>query len=151
MGARNPGSYVALVLFCATLGAATPERAEAQVFTWVNTGTVVFPTPGVAQFDAGEVQATQVVTMLVWPFGGGTWRLNIRTDDLEMGNGKPITDVLWRRQGAGGWTPLTNANQPVTAVQNGLGIVRIEFKLKLAWATDGPGSYQSDVVLEVTP
>ena len=151
MAARTLGSWVAVALACAALGAATPGRAQAQVWMWSNTGTVLFATPGAAQFDAGEVQATRTVTLLVWPFGGGGWTLTIRTDDLDMGNGKPVTDVLWRRQGVGGWAPLTNANQPVAPPQNGLGIVRIEFKLRLAWATDGPGTYQSDVVFEVTP
>jgi len=108
--------------------------------------TVTFPTPGIADFDMGWVDASSLVVS-VEPRGNqqGPWELRIRTDDVDMGGyGKPVTDILWRPAGSTTWTPLTNTDQAVaqgTGNQN----VTVYLRLVLDYGFDLPNTYSADV------
>lgn len=101
---------------------------------------IAFDPPGIPQYDAGWVdQVGGVVVEVTSRPANRSWELRIRAVESELGQGKPVTDVLWRIEG-GAWTPLA----PTEAiVLQGMGdrTVPLEFRVLLDWASDGPGTY----------
>jgi hypothetical protein len=125
-------------------GLAVPAMAVGQGnLTMTVTPTVVaFNPPGVSEFDAGWVDSGGVVVAITSRPANSLWELRIRAVGTGMGQGKPVSDLLWRVAGTGAWTPLT-ATQ--TAVVQGTGNrnVALEFRVLLDWASDGPGTYST--------
>jgi len=109
-------------------------------------GNVVFPTPGVPEFDAGYVDQSGVTVTVQPRPNKGPWELLIRSDMPDMGGyGKPVGDILWRLSGSSTWTPLTTTDQIVTQGQDTQDVV-IYFRLLLNWANDEPNTYTANIV-----
>jgi hypothetical protein len=123
-------------------GLVVPAVAAGQGnLTMTVTPTVVaFTSPGVSEFDAGWIDYGGVVVAITSRPPSSLWELRIRAVDAGMGQGKPVSDLLWRLAGTGTWTPLTGTQ---TAVLQGTGNqnVTLEFRVLLDWASDGPGTY----------
>jgi hypothetical protein len=101
---------------------------------------IVFPVPGVPQYDAGWVHQGGVVVAVTSRPPNRSWELRVRAVEPELGQGKPVTDMLWRIEGSGAWTPLAST---AVVVLQGMGDqnVPLEFRVLLDWASDGPGTY----------
>jgi hypothetical protein len=108
----------------------------------VTPSNIVFPMPGVPQFDAGWVDHGTVAVEVQSRPPARPWVLHIRAVDPELGPGKPVSDMLWRRAGTATWTPLTGTE---TFVVEGTGdqSVTLELRVLLDWATDGAGTYST--------
>lgn len=110
--------------------------------------TVAFPTPGVAEFDAGWVEAAPLVISVEPRRNQGPWELRIRTDDPDLGGaGKPVTDILWRPAESATWAPLTATDQ-VVLQGTGDRMVTVHLRLRLDYAFDAPATYSADVVFQ---
>jgi hypothetical protein len=101
---------------------------------------IVFPVPGVPQYEAGWVDQGGVVVAVTSRPANRSWELRVRAVEPELGQGKPVTDMLWRIEGSGAWTPLAPTD---AVVLQGMGNqnVPLEFRVLLDWASDGPGTY----------
>lgn len=147
MCVRTTGRCLAMA-FLLGLAVANPVRAQGRNGRLrTNTPIVTLPTIGTAEIDAGVIEANKSALLLVHPSVKGPWTLYIRTDEPDLGQGKPIADLQWRVSGSGGWTSLTNSNQIVLTREHP-GVVRVDFRVLLSW-TDRSGTYQSDVVFEL--
>jgi hypothetical protein len=153
MRARATFALVAVVLACATLGAvpgggtvAAPAMVGRIDFS---PSAVPFPVPGISEFDAGWVYASQTLGVRVRGIGRTDWRLWIRADGTGMGNGKTLSDIQFRAPLSGGWQDLSGVNQPIDAGR-GNGNVPVEFRIRLDWASDGPGGYSGDITFELS-
>ena len=75
---------------------------------------VVFPNPTGMDFFVGWVMSG-TVTVRVNPRGRTkSWTLCLASDDLNMGGyGKPVSDLEWQVEGAGGTKQIDGANQVV--------------------------------------
>jgi hypothetical protein len=125
-------------------GLVVPAVAAGQGnLTMTVTPTVVaFTSPGVSEFDAGWVDHGGVVVAITSRPLARPWELRIRALDPGLGQGKPVTDLLWRVPGTGAWTPLTGTQTTVvqgTGDQN----ITLEFRVLLDWSSDGPGTYST--------
>lgn len=132
-----------LLLMMAVLVAAAPRQACAQgnVTTTITPLAVVFPTPGVAEFTAGYVDADPVSVEIFSRPQRLPWEVQIRSEAPDLGGyGKPATDILWRPDGGTTWQPLTTGDQVVTT-GSGDGTVLVHFRMRLDWAYDQPGDY----------
>lgn len=127
----------------AALLASTPAvaRAQGSVRATVTPAAVLFPAPGPADFDAGYIDSAPVDIDVQSRPARFSWELVLRAAAADMGgDGKPAADVLWRRDGAGSWQPLSTADQLVAA-GTGDQPVRVYFRVLLDWAFDRPGDY----------
>jgi hypothetical protein len=108
----------------------------------VTPSIIVFPVPGVPQFDAGWVDHGTVAVEVRARPPATQWVLHIRAVNHELGPGKPVSDMVWRRAGTDLWRPLTSNH---TVVLEGAGdqSVALELRVLLDWATDGPGTYST--------
>lgn len=133
-----------LLLVGAGMACPGPGSAQGTVRLDFSPPAVVFPAPGILEFDAGSIDhGVLVVSVVSRPFDR-PWELRIQASDVAMGQGKPVSDLLWRMAGTGAWTPLTSAD---VVVLTGAGDqdVAIEFRLHLDWTSDPPGTYTAGI------
>jgi hypothetical protein len=114
---------------------------------------VVFPTPTTQDYQQGFVDATNGVRFVVNAIKGNqshTTRILIRSTATDLGGGKPLGDVQWRRSDLSNWNALSQVNTEVELriqVRNGLNdpwTNTIFFRILLKWADDPPATYFTD-------
>lgn len=112
----------------------------------VKPGVLAFPVPTPDDFAAGWIEHGPV-EINVRPRGVAQrpWVLCIRAEGSSMGNGKPITDVQYRRSGESQWAPLTPGDQPVAEGDRGTR-VSFDFRILLQWS-DPAGAYRADYTI----
>lgn len=142
---RAPLLLVAVLLLTAPTGVRGQGQSEPQgqgnVRTLITPAALVFPTPGVAEFSAGYVDSEPVRVDIQSRPVRFPWELLMRAEEPDMGGyGKPISDILWRPDGAMTWEPLSTLDRLVAA---GVGddVLLLHFRMRLDWAYDEPGDY----------
>lgn len=107
-------------------------------------GLLVFPTPTPDDFAAGWIEHGPVV-LNVRPRGNRNrgWVVCLRADSPDMGNGKPISDLQYRRSDQTVWTPMTPGDQMLAQGDRGTRIT-LQFRILLDEATDPAGFYSAD-------
>jgi hypothetical protein len=136
---------IALVAF------ASPVLAQKTILT-VTGGTITFPAPTAADYIAGFVNSgTGAAFSLNAQTGASrTTTVSIRSTSADLGNGKVIGDLQWRRSDLATWNDITLTDAQVEqriVVRNGLNDPwnnTIFFRLKLAWTNDAPGTYSAN-------
>lgn len=104
---------------------------------------VVFPTPGIVDYDAGWVEHEGVIVTITSRPDAEPWELRLRASTATMGGyGKPVGDILWRHDGSAVWTPLTGTDQTVLQ-GSGDQDVTLHFRVRLDWTTDSPDTYSA--------
>lgn len=152
MTARAAGGLARVILACVALGAAPPDdtaddrRPPGRVH--VSSNLVGFPVPGLAELTQGHVDAAETLRVKVTGVGNNTWELYVYSPDADLGNGKPLNDLLWREAGASSWNPVGNGSVLLRQGQRP-DEVEIEFRMLLDWFTDSPGTYGGDVSFEL--
>ncbi len=153
------GLGIAAVLCAAAAILATPIAAQGGPPPGVGGGgalrlslsqeAIAFPMPGIAEFDAGWVDATGITAEVTDRGRPDTWELRVRADVADMGGyGKPVGDILFRPEGSNTWTPLSTTDQ-VIAQGSGDGSVTIYFRLRLDYAADLPDNYTADLTFYI--
>lgn len=115
-------------------------------------GTITFPAPTAADYIAGFVNSTTGVTFTVAATSGAsrTTTISIRSTSANLGNGKVIGDLQWRRSDLSTWNSITLTNAQVeqrVVIDKGLNDPwsnTIFFRMTLTWATDAPGTYTAN-------
>src|SRR3954447_1515509 len=130
---------------------ASPLAAQKTSLT-VTGGTIAFPAPTAADYIAGFVNSTGGATFTINAQNGGqrTTTIAIRATSANLGNGKVIGDLQWRRSDLATWNSITLTDAQVEqriVVNKSLNDPwsnTVFFRMKLAWTTDAPGTYAAN-------
>ena len=139
---------LALTLLTSPLAAQNPKTDLI-----VAGATVTFPAPTATNFVNGFVDAPTGVTFTVDATTGNqshTTTILVRSTSANLGNGKIIGDLQWRRSDLAAWNSITLTDAQVEQriqVRNGLNDPwsnTIFFRMLLRWTTDGPATYSAN-------
>src|SRR4051812_14212258 len=111
---RIHGVSTSAAIALALVAAATPLAAQKTLLT-VTGGTITFPAPTPADYIAGDVNSTTGVSFTVNSQNGAqrTTKVSIRTTSANLGNGKVIGDLQWRRSDLANWSAITASDAQV--------------------------------------
>ncbi|MEP6550336.1 MAG: hypothetical protein ABJB95_04095 [Gemmatimonadales bacterium] len=129
---------------------ATPLAAQKTTLSLAG-GTVTFPAPTAADYVAGYVNSATGVTFTINAGNGvvRTTTISIRSLSANLGNGKVIGDLEWRRSDLAVWNSITLTDAQVeqrVVINKGLNDPwsnTIFFRMVLNWATDAPATYSA--------
>lgn len=139
---------IALVVFASPLAAQNPTTTLT-----LAGGVITFPAPTAADYINGFVNSATGVTFTINATAGNqshTTTVSIRTTSANLGGGKVLADLQWRRSDLATWNSITSTNVQVeqrVTVRNGLNDPwnnTIFFRLILNWATDAPAVYSGN-------
>jgi hypothetical protein len=141
-GITSAAVSLALVLF------AFPLAAQKTSLTLAS-ATVTFPAPTAADFINGFVDAPTGMTFTINSTQGAsrTTTVSIRSISANLGGGKAIADLEWRRSDLATWNSITLTDAQVEqriAISKGLNDPwsnTIFFRMVLNWTTDAPATY----------
>ena len=144
-GSTSAAISLALALF------ASPLTAQKTILT-VASGAITFAAPTAADYIAGFIDASTGATFTLNAQTGTsrTTTISIRSTSASLGNGKVIGDLEWRRSDLATWNSITLTDAQVEqrivvkGVLNDPWSNTIFFRMKLAWATDAPGTYSGN-------
>ena len=130
---------------------ASPLAAQKTNLT-VAGGTITFPTPTAADYIAGFVNSATGATFSVNAQTGAsrTTTISIRSTSADLGNGKVIADLQWRRSDLATWNSITLTDSQVeqrVVIRNGLNDPwsnTIFFRMVLNWTSDAPATYAAN-------
>jgi hypothetical protein len=142
---------LALVLF------ASPVAAQKTILTLTG-GTVTFPAPTAADYIAGFVDAAVGVTFTLNAQTGAsrTTTIALRSSSANLGGGKAIGDLQWRRSDLANWNSITLTDAQVEQRIVNRGISNdpwnntIFFRMVLSWTTDAPATYTANYVITLS-
>jgi hypothetical protein len=135
----------------------SPLVAQKTTFT-VTGGTVTFPTPTVADYINGYVDAASGVTFTINSQNGlaRTTTVSIRASSADLGNGKVLGDLEWRRADLATWSGISVVDSQIEqriVVNKGLNDPwsnTIFFRMLLDWTKDAPGTYSANYVITLS-
>lgn len=139
---------LALTLLASPLAAQNPKTDLTLVGA-----TITFNAPTATDFVNGFVDSPTGVTFTVDAATGNqshTTTILIRSTSANLGSGKVIGDLQWRRSDLGTWNSITLTNAQVeqrVQVRNGQNDPwsnTIFFRMLLSWTTDGPATYSAN-------
>ena len=121
-------------------------------------GTITFPAPTAADYINGYVNSTTGVIFTLNSQNGAnrTTTVSIRTTSANLGGGKAIADLLWRRSDLATWTSISLTDAQVEQrqmVNKGLNdpwTNTIFFRMNLNWATDAPATYSGSYTITLS-
>jgi hypothetical protein len=118
----------------------------------VTGGTLIFPAPTAVDYVAGFVNSSGGVTFTVDAQNGGsrTTTILLRSNSANLGGGKVLSDLQWRRSDLATWNDVTVTDAQVEqriVVRGALNDPwsnTIFFRMKLNWTSDPPGTYAAN-------
>src|SRR6266513_5964557 len=130
---------------------ASPLTAQKTSLT-LSGGTITFPAPTAADYVAGWINYTGGVTFTVAAQTGTsrTTTISLRSTSANLGNGKVIGDLQWRRSDLATWNAITLTDAQVEqrivirGALNDPWSNTIFFRMVLIWSTDGPAVYSAN-------
>lgn len=148
LGSTSAAMSIALALLTSPLAAQNPQT------TLTLAGAVItFPAPTAADYINGFVNSATGVTFTVNATAGNqshTTTVLIRATSANLGGGKVIGDLQWRRSDLVTWNSITAINTQVeqrVQVRNGTNdpwTNTIFFRMLLAWTTDAPATHSAN-------
>lgn len=153
MGASTSATILALALFASPLAAQSPKT----ILT-VTGGAITFPAPTAADYVAGFINSTTGAAFTVAAQTGTsrTTTVSIRSTSANLGGGKVIGDLQWRRSDLVTWNNITLTDAQVDQkiqVRNGANDPwnnTIFFRMILTWATDAPATYAANYTITLS-
>jgi len=145
------GVSTSIAILAALVLVASPLRAQKTSLT-VTGGTITFPAPTATDYIAGFVNAATGVTFTVNSLNGlsRTTTISIRSTSPNLGNGKLIGDLQWRRSDLATWSSINLADSQVEqriVINKGLNDPwsnTIFFRMVLNWTSDAPATYTAN-------
>ncbi len=136
---------------------ASPLSAQKTTLTLTG-GTITFPAPTAADYINGYVNSTTGVLYTVNSVNGvnRTTTISIRTTSANLGGGKAIADLEWRRSDLATWNSISLTDAQVeqrVVVNKGLNDPwsnTIFFRMTLNWATDAPATYSGSYTITLS-
>lgn len=141
-------AIIALVFFAAPLSAQNPKTQLT-----LAGGAVTFPAPTATDFINGYVYSTSGVTYTVNATNGTashTTTILIRATSANLGNGKAMADLEWRRSDLAAWNAISATDTQVEQKIVVLNVLNdpwsntVFFRMKLSWTTDAPATYSAN-------
>ena len=137
--------------------AASPLAAQKTILTLTG-GTVTFPAPTATDFINGFVNSATGVAFTVNSQNGviRTTTIAIRTTSADLGGGKAIADLQWRRSDLATWNSISLTDAQVEqkiVINKGLNdpwTNTIFFRMNLNWATDAPATYSASYTITLS-
>jgi hypothetical protein len=150
-------SLFAIVLLAGS--ALSTQTAGAQTTRLTLAGSAItIATPVAADYAAGWKASATGVTYTVDAISGvaRTAIVLIRAGCSDLGAGKALGDLQWRRSDLGTWNSITNSD--VTVEQRSMVLNALNdpwsntlfFRILLNWATDEPNPYFCDLKITLT-
>jgi hypothetical protein len=141
-GVTSAAVSLALVLFAFPLAAQKTNLA-------LTSAAVSFPAPTAADYINGFVDAPTGMTFTINSTNGAqrTTTVSIRSISANLGGGKVIADLQWRRSDLATWNSITLTDAQIEqriVVNKGLNDPwsnTIFFRMVLHWTTDAPATY----------
>jgi hypothetical protein len=151
------GASTSAAIYIAAIALASPLAAQKTGLT-VTGGTIAFPAPTATDYVNGFVDATTGATFTIDSQTGGsrTTTISIRASSANLGNGKVIGDLQWRRSDLATWNSIGLVDSQVeqrVIVNKGLNDPwsnTIFFRLLLDWTKDAPGTYTANYVVTLS-
>jgi hypothetical protein len=148
---RLSGVSTSAIISLALALVASPLAAQKTQLT-VTGGTITFPAPTAADYIAGFLNSATGATFTVASQNGipRTTTISIRSTSANLGNGKVIGDLQWRRSDLATWNSITLADAQVEqriVINKGLNDPwsnTIFFRMVLNWTTDAPATYSAN-------
>ena len=145
------GVSTSAAIWLALLLVASPLAAQKTILTLTG-GTITFPAPTAADYIAGFVNSTTGVTYTVDAQTGTsrTTTISIRSTSADLGNGKVIADLEWRRSDLATWNSITLTDAQVEQKVVIRGALNdpwsntIFFRMVLNWTSDAPATYSTN-------
>ena len=136
---------------------ASPLAAQKTSLTLTG-GTITFPAPTAADYINGYVNSTSGVLFTINSTNGvtRTTTISIRTTSPDLGGGKSIADLEWRRSDLATWNSISLTDAQVeqrVVVNKGLNDPwsnTIFFRMTLNWATDAPATYTGSYTITLS-
>jgi hypothetical protein len=153
------GAAGKLALVCGFFLFASPLAGQA---TTLNLGgnVITFPAPTAADYAAGFVNsATGVLFTVDATQNSGqaqTTTIAIKSTSPNLGNGKLLADLQWRRSDLATWNSITLANVNVESRSQTFNGANdpwsntIFFRMKLTWTTDAPAVYTANYTITLS-
>jgi hypothetical protein len=147
-----PGGSTSAISFALIL-LASPLAAQTKTDLTLAGATITFPAPTASDFVNGYVDSPTGVTFTVDATSGNlshTTTVFIRSTSANLGNGKIIGDLQWRRSDLATWNSITLTDVQVDQqiqvrnVLNDPWSNTIFFRMRLSWTTDGPATYSAN-------
>jgi len=144
------------VLLLLVAASATAQTALAQqVAAVVTGGPVTFPSPTVTDYNNGFVNDLTPLTYTLTLSTGAasTTTVAIHSTSTDLGGGKALADLQWRRGDLVAWNAMTTANVTVQSVQLTAGTPyanTIFFRTLLSWTADPPASHSANLVIAIS-
>lgn len=156
-GASTSASIALALCALAHFALARPLAAQRTNLT-VSGGTITFPAPTAADYIAGFIDAPTGATFTVKAQTGAsrTTTITIRSTSPDLGNGKVLGDLQWRRSDLATWNDLALTDAQVEqriVINKGLNDPwsnTIFFRMKLSWTTDAPATYSANYELTLS-
>ena len=149
------------ILVSMLLVVASPLIGQTTTLTLAG-NTITFPAPTATDYTNGWVNSTTGVTFTVdaTSSGGGsnTTTIQIRSTSANLGGGKLLADLQWRRSDLATWNSITIGDVNVEARSQTFNGANdpwsntIFFRMLLSWTTDAPATYSANyrITLRVT-
>src|SRR3954463_6668328 len=142
---------LALALF------ASPLAAQKTNLT-LSGGTITFPAPTAADYINGYVNSTTGVTFTLNSTNGAsrTTTVSIRSSSPDLGSGKAVGDLQWRRSDLVSWNAISMTDAQVeqrivvNKALNDPWSNTIFFRMTLDWTTDAPATYSGNYVVTLS-
>jgi hypothetical protein len=136
---------------------ASPLAAQKTSLTLTG-GTITFPAPTAADYINGYVNSTTGVLFTINSVNGltRTTTISIRTTSANLGGGKAIADLQWRRSDLATWNSISLTDAQVEqriVINKGLNDPwsnTIFFRMNLNWATDAPATYSGNYTVTLS-
>jgi hypothetical protein len=157
-GGQRSNAAAGLSLLLALVCFASP--ATAQTTTLALGGNVItFPAPTATDYVNGYVYSSGVLFTVDATSSSGqanTTIIAIKSTSANLGNGKVLADLQWRRSDLATWNTITLANVNVetrSQTFNGANDPwsnTIFFRMKLTWTTDAPATYTANYTITLS-
>ena len=151
LGRNFRDGSVSAAISLALILCASPLAAQKTNLTLAG-GTVTFNAPTAADYIAGYIDSPTGVTFNINAQTGvsRTTTVSIRSTSANLGGGKVIGDLQWRRSDLAAWNSITLSDSQVEqrivvrGVLNDPWSNTIFFRMLLNWTTDAPATYSGN-------
>ena len=151
LGRNFRDGSVSAAISLALILCASPLAAQKTILTLTG-ATITFNAPTAADYIAGYIDSPTGVTFTLSAQTGAsrTTTVSIRSTSANLGGGKVIGDLQWRRSDLAAWNSMTLTDAQVEQriqVRNGVNDPwnnTVFFRMLLSWTTDAPATYSGN-------
>jgi hypothetical protein len=149
---RRLVSIITGATLVALAAVASPVVAQKTDLT-LSGGTITFPAPTATDYINGFVNSTSGVTYTLNATNGNqshTTTVLIRATSANLGSGKSLGDLQWRRSDLSGWNSIATTDAQVEqkvmirSTLNDPWSNTIFFRMVLDWTKDAPATYSAN-------